>query len=972
MLHLSNHVDLPRLHQTKLQKYLQRRELELNELMGALANNYKKANNKPVPSSIEKEMKAAIINIEKLQRLFAEVAKSCVKLSAAQLTKNKAAAESTLNEYKRKLKSEQSAYDSRWTDRAISVFVPIFAIWQTVSETSKFLGDPDGYKTPGQRMLDDIAVLERQVSYANDELSRITKWQKDFPEVDNTLFKQLYIPGIFAIIASHACKIHTEINKYAAFHRTTANKVAQYAEQSHLKCHAAMLALLRGSYTMQDLQVLIQYGAEARITSSPEQRSLLQFINHSLAPHIDYFEIWAGKIDELETMQDEIEAAINKKGALHAPPLEILGQKAPRLSGRVPEKPVNVADNKATIAALNDGLKRHNDARDQVMSLICKLKDKSNGDLPARHKLVKEEARAIIENFNRFFTGMDHALNNINNILDNKNTLRAKTWQAYLGAEAIACQKELLLFNSPENLRDYNHMVLLETSAVMGNVRELVAGAIRSHHSIERYKKEYAIRISSLLERYQDPAPLKQAIKELDKEIEKLVHDKEFMEFQSRIGAIENLRCTYMLLTRLVAGESNIDALLLYYGDETPDHFIAALNKMNPRLGEAMENFLYGFADGNDVNLLLAAANGIMQPKTPLETVLVSYVEEVIKPHFNDMSRQASIVDVLQMRNSLYTGHDFHSFGEVVKSGTDHALHALLSGKGDFTLVGNHEIHQLFGYWLTRHGEDNFIDPFNHNNRQPRQVALVSQHELQACNKEIAFKRNENTRLPKASNIFIQLCSWEYLLSQGHNIVTDNRLASHPQALGVMEMVNETVAAFIKKLSLDKAWQGKDASGKGLRRIGNLVEGLIADSCVQFFSELGAFHHHEKQIIEKLQMVRNAFAGENFSLPHSLYTKTITNDAIRHWELFLQVYRRNLEHFLRTATRKTQAVLIDQLLQVKDIMPAIQLTNEIDLPNSPQLQLEAYYRNHSLEYVGLNRATWMARSAAIQQTIIKQ
>ncbi len=429
-----------------------------------------------------------------------------------------------------------------------------------------------------------------------------------------------------------------------------------------------------------------------------------------------------------------------------------------------------------------------------------------------------------------------------------------------------------------------------------------------------------------------------------------------------------------MLMPRLIAGENNIDAInpiIAKAQYNKVDEFVADLRHDNPRLAEAMQRSLFGLADSNDLKVLVTEANAIATPKTPKEKVLVGYVEKVIKEHYRDQARQASIIDYLGMRNVTFTGSSFYTFGEVVKRDTDSALKALLSGTGDFNLVGSNDVHQMFGYYQDRHGGRYFADVHEPSKRDassiaPKKVRVNDPEELRAKREEVTFLRNADTKIPRISTIFTEICAYEYLLTQGSNIVKDKNLASHPHALASLEMVNNTVQSFTEKLALEAARkhkQGEDT--KKSARLGTQVESLIAQSFVDFFSELGAVHSTDALVSDRLQKVKNAYKGENFSLANASYTEVISEKAEQSFGLFLEIYQHNLKKYLEVATQPNKKALLEQLDAVKDIMQAVQPAEGTGAIADENARLRAYYRNHSLGNAGVSYTTWVSRADSI-------
>lgn len=860
-----------------------------------------------------------------------------------------------------KLSHEQGIYNNRWLFRVIAgtgtaggtVALELF------NEIGKFIDDSDSYQTPGQRMLDEIGYIERSLSRASDDLSKLNTFEGDFTVAQNFKLSRLYYPAIFSLIADHGIRVHEVLKSYSDYHCISPDEIVIYLEKTDPVSANSLLALLKADYKKSDLVALTEYGGNAAIAASPAQRTLLQFINEAMLNHFDSFEIWESKMNDLENNQSQISEIIGNNSVKGLPKLEMLGQKQVSLNGIIEEQPLTVADKPATVKALKFALSTDDEARKKVTTLINNLNNPGYGSIILRHQLVKGTAVQEIQKFSILFNGVDTALKQIDIALNQKTAERSKTLQLFLSAEAIANQIDVLKFNSPENLRAFKRKLLWWSAGARyfggdnSVLAELLSGGIQNQLTNERYEKEYRIRMESLLKRqYGNPDELKKTVDCLDAEIEKLLDNKEFMGFLAN-GSLEHVRAVYMILTRLVAGEANVEALDQFARAaryNTIDELTTEVRATNPRLAQAMEKFAYGFADSGDLEILIAEGNCNKGKRSAVQQLLKDFSEEILKPHWPDLVRQASIVDYLQLRNALYTGHPFHSFGEIVKK-SEPALIALLSGNGDFVLTGNRDVHEHFGHYLCRHGEHTFTDLYDRCNRKPKGIMLSPSDDLRNKNREIAAVRSEETIVPRLGNVFIEHCTYEYMLSLGNNIIKNRKLKSHPHVLGATEMINEIVRFIIEELSM--------------KPLGKLVERVVADACIQFFSELGALHRTNLSIQEKIRMLKNSYTGENFSLPHSLYTKMIISDARAQFKLFLKIYQQVLQTYLKTSTVENRLLLLHQLKEVEPVMKSIQPAADMVWPDSEQALLNAYYRSHSLSNVSINRDTWYIRSMAV-------
>ncbi|MBN8669498.1 MAG: hypothetical protein J0L80_02355 [Chitinophagales bacterium] len=814
-----------------------------------------------------------------------------------------------------------------------------------------------------------------------------TKHKTDLVALNKDEFVTLLVNQIMEQRFIQSKKTFDVLTQYAVQHHTTNDEITLYLQKKAPHCAAALLALLRADFTTKDLQLLKEYAASASIDDSPEKLATLQFLNHSVLNHIDFFEIWASKIHDIENRKDKIRKALKEYNTTEIPKLEILGETALKLSGTKQPKPSSPhASKHGEIRALDDGTKAKTTAQQNVTSVVAQLKDTSQGDLKQRHQKACEEIAEYQNRFTHFFSGINSALKDIDVRLDRAEMKADSAWNAFASAEGLANAIAVAEFNSPEAIRDFNRKLLWSgvvaqsighgaVAAMTGGgslaaqgipVGELLAGEVRTHLQYERNKELYKLQMDSLLRRQRrDPSELHDSYKKLEEEVNKLADSKEFCTYITNSGLLQDIQATYFLLPRLRAGAININAIekrTQKAGYAKIDDFINDLKSSNARLAEAMENSLYGIANSNDLQVLLADANRIGEPQTPKETVLVEYVETTVKKYYPDQSKQASIIDHLQARNALYTGHPFHSFSEVVKLETDSALKALFAGEGEFSLVGSNDVHRMFSYYQARHGDKRFIKLLDNvqtldgHNRDDKATKIMDQTELDILVSDPENRHNKETLIPRVP-IFLEICAYEYLLSQGANIMKDRRLINTPEVLGTYKMINQTTDYFLDKIALRQARNGK--------LLGHQIESLIAQTFVDFYAELGAAHVTDPDIIKHSKNLKSMYTDGNFPQASGQYADDITEKSADSFELFLRVYKHNLEHYLEVATKENKSALLEQLAGVKEMMKDIQIGDDILLPNSEGARLRAHYRNHTLNNTGISHDTWVMRTDAI-------
>ncbi len=966
------------------------------------------------PSVIASELQAADQKAHELDKFYTALAGK-VEVEAnrliAEKEKEHAPALSTLNSRKKSLDDQSGVEGAKVVGGyagATAVAIAIDAMGGSGLASGavwlfSVLVGADGIKESGS--------IDSKVKEIESEIGRIngliegTKQNKanDLKVLGNKGAVVTLTPKIMAYKAAHGKLLFNEFSKYAANYGTTPDKIAEFLDTQHGSAadwaekglRSNLAAMLRADYSIEDLARLAQYAQTAKITDSREQRAFLQFVNHAIVPHQDYFEVWASKMHDLRTVATDIKKSYDANNAAARPALELFREKPLSLSGSVsgiapvPVERVQHAEGETVLAKAME-------ATGGLQYIHSVLAD-TDKPIRERHEAVKKEALDQLAKFNRFFGTIGGKLTEVENQLNRVVPTRDRLEMRWDRARANAMQLEMLKIRDPGKRHTHNTFVdmasvggglVLDVAlapfgappvATAAALSRIGSNEIRIFGTRIRENMEHAVLKASIEDRNRieptEMAKLKKDLLSLDEEIKKLADNKEFLEFLGKDPRLETIREMYMLLPRLIAGESNVDALEFRTqksGYNSIDDFVADLRRGNARLADAMENFLLGFANTNDLRVIIAEANAIAEPTTPKEKVLVGYVEKVIKKHYIDQSRQSSIVDYLEMRNVILTSRPFHSFGEIVKKETDVALQALLGGTGNFSLVGSNDIHEIFADCQARHGEDFFADPHApHDSGQmahKRVHVVTDPDEIEAKHKQVIQARQADTRIPRVKSIFTEICAYEYLLTQGVNIVKDKRLASTPQALGALSMVDAVTRSYIDKLAIEAARKKKQGGDpKKPADLGKQVENLLALSFVEFFSELGARHSADNLVQDRLQKVRNAYTGENYSLATTSYTDVVTENAQESFGVFLEIYRHNLEKHLERATRENKKILLEQLAEVKDLMKDIQ-PEGIVMPDSEEARLKAHHRNHSLSNLGANPSTWAARAAGISRS----
>lgn len=720
--------------------------------------------------------------------------------------------------------------------------------------------------------------------------------------------------------------------------------------------------------------------SKANYADSSSHKIFLQYVNQHVLPRKDYYDIWQSKYQDFIHNFKGLRQAFESMDPTARPRFEILGEKPIAMSGKRDVSALPAIKNPATPTenkAMEESARRQHDARLLATQLIHDLYDPNLGSLKERHAAVTMHAARSLQDFNDFFKDIDNSLKKISTQLAEARHAQNGTEMRWERAEGIALQLKLLALRDPWEMakeRFIGDVVgaglgaaaeMSTQNAPIHSLTNLASSTIKNSYTYARAKVEHEVQSISLHKRDRHIASdLESELLALDKKIEELLENKEFYAYLADANAVGNTKTLLMLLPRIMAGESNIDALdarLERHGFTDIDTFIEEAGKKSPRLRIALENQLFGLANSNDLKVLLTEANAIEAPHSPYEGMLVDYVENAIKRHYPDQARQASMMDTLMLRNVVPTRAEGHSFGEIVSLETDAALRALLGGTGNFVLIGSQDIHNIYAYHLSKHSDDSrLFDPYGSNLVAGKFVQYVANDQIEAKRDQAIRQRGATTRIPRASELFVDICVHEYLLGQGVNTIKDPSLKNAPGALAAFEMVNEVTADFVRKLALNSARKKMGKSG-----IGRNIEGLIASSFIDFFLILGAQQMGDPKLQESSRKVSTAYTGENYSLASELYKDKLVENAKDNFSLFLDVYQHNLTKYLSHATRENRAAMLNQLDSVKDVMKEVQLTERTVLPGSDAALFDAHYKNHAFSNVGLSYESWAQRAKAI-------
>lgn len=413
----------------------------------------------------------------------------------------------------------------------------------------------------------------------------------------------------------------------------------------------------------------------------------------------------------------------------------------------------------------------------------------------------------------------------------------------------------------------------------------------------------------------------------------------------------------------LIAGLNNSQEIDVYCQQQPQvrniDNFLAAFNKPgepSARLGEALTNFCYGYANSNDIAVILAEANALKTGTglKPHEEVLKEFVEHTLKPNIASYYSRASKVDLVYQANLIGLGTKLHVEREMVRAATDKAIRSLFKSEFDMSMAGREDMKHQFDYWMHRHGDREMNDTRvaeskEHTRFVPKRIEVLPDDKEKAFVSRVKHLQSIGSeKQPELSDMFLKLCAFEYFYPQDVKIGgKENFFHAHPEAPAAYPMINQVVSAFIEKLSMTSIQDYRE-------KVGERLDNIIAGTFFDFFNELGRQHREHEAISAQRLRVNSSFrANEVYPPAFDSYVRMITKDASEQLGLFLSLYEKNLAKQLETATEKDAKMLREQIKVVEKIADGKLAPKVID-PGSHEARLQARYENHTFE--NMNRS----------------
>lgn len=447
---------------------------------------------------------------------------------------------------------------------------------------------------------------------------------------------------------------------------------------------------------------------------------------------------------------------------------------------------------------------------------------------------------------------------------------------------------------------------------------------------------------------------IEKKMKEVDTLIEKLRGKKGFQELQKdetkQRAVAESFVNKHMLSYGLRVSQTIRDLCR----PSTIDAFLAEF-KPDKRLHSALTNLAFGYADSNDLSIILAEANTMKLPANGNKAIFKEFVEHSLKPNLGDFYSHGSRIDLIHQANMTGLGTTLHTARGMIRSAYDQRVGALFSDSfgvesvmSQLTVRGALDIHNLFDYYMHRHGDDHEItdvklrDGKVTGERARKRISVLTEDELRSHVRMAKTANSFRQHGPDISDMFLRICGYEYYLPQAYNQAANSNIMGNPDASASYTMANAVVNHFIERLSLAPMERYRGI-------VGQKLDSLIASTFMDFFAELGIIHSDDLHLISKRAELKAAAKETGtFGFVLDSYSSQITKDAISRFDLFLKLYERNLTKQLEGATDTDKKILFEQIEAVHDISKGM-LTPTPDQLSHSNIRHRARVMNHTYE-----------------------
>ena len=783
--------------------------------------------------------------------------------------------------------------------------------------------------------------------------------------------RKLYFGTITQLLLDSGINVARQFNQYAHFNGTSIDRVL--ASLASGNDQLVLERLFKGNPTATDIDNLIELSVDmaGNALHTPEERTIKQFINNVLIPNKQYFYIVSSFADD-----------IRGKDLTTFPPLEILGQKPITFSGRIehPIEELSPEDKEKKDAEFIARANAKVEVRKQIAgnAVYEIMRDEGQPHIKKMQALDKAN-EAEIDKYATVFAKIEEAVENLTSkqalLHDQRHSKNTEIADGIKGNAVIdgrihetnsrnqAKQKAATIAGRVRGglaVAGGAVLALFDAGAVSGGVvahglHALKSSAQGSMHSVTyAVGQEVSTKVeNSALDDYMfslqlqkaDLPALKTELEELKKAIAETQASKDFQSILKDEAKRSQVAETLLLRSLIRNGYNNsleIEEVCQQEGGESVDAFLD--HYKGTRLGLALSKHCHGIADSNDISVILAEANSLRGQLTGFDSVLKDYVEDTMKPNIASYYSKASKMDVVAQNNMTGFGNELH-FSAEMQMETNRAVRVLLSNEFGMSVVGREDVRGMFDFWLHRHGDrrlyDEKIRDGEMSDEYPdKRVSYLTEDSIDRF-VDMAKRSVSSGRktFPKVGDMFMRICAYEYFLPQAiqtggkDNIFTDN-----PESPSAYPMVNNVVSDFVRRLSFTNI---EDYRGK----IGERLDNVIAQSFIDFFAKLGREHQENDNLKGIRDRLKDAANYDDYAPVFDRYTKNITRDALTRFDLFLDVYKQNLEKQFECSTEKDRAILTEQIEAVKELADG-KLNPQIVNPGTHEARLRAHDESH--------------------------
>lgn len=724
--------------------------------------------------------------------------------------------------------------------------------------------------------------------------------------------------------------------------------------------------LVEGKATLADLESLVKDTTERTIQSiilkqeesgrnSEEFKATLAvqaFVAHVVIPHLDFF------VMQAQQNEQQMQAQTGKPIPLHVNPedypvLQRLGQGTYRLdqvSTNLAAEGTTVDSKGEAVPALNFSFLRDpaqgthqerlhraltmaqglgNDAS-QVFSALGAEIEKKLTEMGMKHQEIEKLTQEIQKG--------DEKNQSIRERMDEvkfNSASKAKTNQAEdvarTGVGMTAALGIFLAYCGEPHSMALGHLLM-----TLGSHAGRVAGHNAASDAESRSTDAFLSRLSRQQVDTETLRKLQQAIPAVIEDMKQHADQASILKDQTKMEAIgEAFIAQYVLEFGMDVSNDLADIAKKKGFDGSLDDLLKEFGPQS-RLGEAMQNLCYGFADSNDLCVIITASNLLSPPQETHERVLKEYVEKAIKPNINMYCTHASKMDLIYQANLTGLGTHFHIHRQTIRGENDKHTQVLFadsfgvpSGFGDKqTVQGAYDVKNLFQYYMERHGRGKWItnagvqDGIYGDEMAEKRVSIVPDAEMESHVEVSKAAKGVRQEGPKIGDMFLRICAYDYFFPQSVNSAeSSNIMVGNPAAPAAYMMANEVIKGFMERMSFGSI-------GEYREKVGEKLDNLIAQTFMDFFEELGRKHTTGKIFQAKLDLNEASQSTGRYDRSLDKFSEVITDDALSRFDLFNDIYARNLQKTLAHATEANRALLEAQIAQANAAVQAKQPPKE--------------------------------------------